>query len=269
MKLRLAAVQLAAGPRPDVNLRRAAVMIARARARGARIVCLPENFLFRGPKHLGRRLAERVGAGPVSLFFQGLARRLGVGIVLGSVLEQAPRSARPYSTALAIGPGGKILTAYRKQHLFDVTLPSGKGMRESRALAPGRGLGILSWFGVRTGLAICYDLRFPELFRELARRGCEMAVVGANFTAVTGAAHWETLVRARAIENQMVVVAPAQCGTDPGNRIRTFGHSLIVGPWGEVLARGSAAREQVLVADFDFTRLRRLRRTFPVLKQMA
>lgn len=265
-RVRVAAIQLNAGSQIGGNVRKAESLILKAHARGARLITLPEHFLYRGEK---RRLIEAsITLRDCALLspFQALAARLRVGLLLGAVAERIPGSVGFYATSLAIGPSGQILAAYRKTHLFDVTLPTGTRICESRTFRPGRHLSMVDWFGMRWGMTICYDVRFPELYRRLTFEGCRAVLIPSNFTAPTGAAHWSVLVRARAIENQVFVVAPAQCGKDPATGVKAFGHSMIIDPWGKVLAQGSFAREEILVADLRFDEQEGLRSRFPVLK---
>lgn len=257
-----AAVQMTAGTDVDANLAAARALAHRAVERGARLVVLPEVFAWRGPREHEPAVAESI-PGRISTFLAALARELAITLVGGSFLETAPDGGKPFNTSLAIGPDGAILAAYRKIHLFDVDLPGRVTVRESDTRGAGRDvvtatspLGIL-------GLSICYDLRFPELYRRLATAGATVLTVPAAFTFFTGAAHWETLLRARAIENQAYVIAPNQAGVGPTG-IPDFGSSMIVDPWGTVLARAGTG-DQVVTAEIDEANLARVRGEMPCL----
>lgn len=198
--------------------------------------------------------------------FQRQARQTDCAFLLGSLIEASRRHPRKfYNTSVLISETGKVAGRYRKIHLFESDLPDLRS-RESKHIAPGRKVVFGTICGIRTGLTICYDLRFPELFRKLVFKGCRIFFVPSNFTDQTGKKHWEVLLRARAIENLSFVVAPAQVGLNPATGIRSFGTSLILNPWGEVLAQGSRQREGVIAADLDLEFQRQLREKFPSLK---
>jgi predicted amidohydrolase len=195
-----------------------------------------------------------------------LARQLGVSLLLGSFPEQAQPGERPYNTSVLLGPQGQILAAYRKIHLFDVELPGAAPHRESACTRPGGEVVTAALPGgpFVAGLAVCYDLRFPELFRALVSRGANLILLPAAFTSRTGRDHWEVLLKARAIENFSYVVAPAQYGQHSPER-RSHGRTMIVDPWGLVLAQ-AADGEGMIYARLDFKRLERLRREMPCLE---
>jgi predicted amidohydrolase len=192
-----------------------------------------------------------------------LARRHGVTLLLGSLPEAIPGQARVYNTSVVLGPDGARLACYRKMHLFDIDIPGMPLLKESKAVAPGTELVVCETPQGPLGLSICYDLRFPELFRELARRGARLLAVPSAFTDRTGKDHWEVLLRARAIENLAYVVAPAQVGAHDRGRA-SHGHAMIVDPWGSILAQ-LADGEGVAVAEIDPERQERLRRELPAL----
>jgi len=192
-----------------------------------------------------------------------LARRLRVTLLLGSLPERVPGDARVRNTAVLLGPGGETVAAYRKIHLFDIDLPGMEHLKESQAVLPGDEVVVAGTAIGPVGLSICYDLRFPELYRELVRRGARVLCVPSAFTERTGKAHWEVLLRARAIENLAYVLAPAQVGHHGGGRA-SHGQAMIVDPWGSVLAQVPDG-EGVAVAELDFDRLERLRRELPAL----
>ena len=261
-KFRIACLQTNAGQSWRENLQRLRTQIKRALAGKPHLIALPEMFCWRGPSRDLSRIAFQVTP-LVVREFRRLARANNTAVLLGSLLEPGP-GGKFYNTSILISQSGKIAARYRKIHLFDNRLKNAKS-RESRHIVPGRKVVTGKIGRLRMGLAVCYDLRFPELFRRLAKTGARIIFLPANFTHETGKAHWEVLLRARAIENQVFIIAPAQTGIHPSTRIRSFGTSLIVDPWGKVLRKGSLTREQVLIADLDLTRQTLLRKSFPVL----
>ena len=261
--LRVAAVQMAAGPDQADNLRCATRLIEHAAGQGAKVVALPELCLWRGRGAEYRDHAESI-PGPQSEALAELARRFQIFLLGGSILERGDKG-RSYNTSLLFSPQGEILGKYRKIHLFDVALEAdGVVVRESERILPGDQAVVVESAVGKLGLAICYDLRFPELFRALADRGAEIIFLPAAFTQYTGRAHWQVLLRARAIENQAFVVAPALIGPME-NGIPTFGHTLIVDPWGRSIAR-LGTEEGVAVADLNLKELGRIRRQLPALQ---
>lgn len=256
----VAAVQMRTGADLDANLARARALCERAAARGAALIALPEVFAWRGPRS-DEAAAVSAIPGDVSEFLRRLAADLEVVLVGGSFLERAAEPGKSYNTSLLIGPDGTILGRYRKIHLFDVDLPGEVSVRESETRAHGRDVVTAPTALGTVGLSICYDLRFPELYRRLAAAGATIITVPSAFTFYTGAAHWEPLLRARAIENQAYVIAPNQAGKSPHGFV-DYGHSMIVDPWGTVLARAGDG-EQVIVAELDPDRVARVRREMP------
>ena len=258
-----ACVQMNAGPDVAANLKQAAGLIREARASGATLICTPENT--------GRILADRVRAvkeapaepdHPALPFFADLARETGAWLLIGSIAVRVSPE-RCGNRSLLFDPSGQLVARYDKIHMFDVQLANGEHYAESERMAPG-GEAVLAetpWGGL--GMTICYDLRFPHLYRALAQAGADFLAIPSAFTRQTGVAHWETLLRARAIENGAYVLAPAQCGLHDGGR-GTWGHSMIVSPWGEVVA---AAGEEpgVIVATLDREKVREARRMIPAL----
>ncbi len=258
---------MSAGSDAARNLKKSLALSERALQNRPDIVALPENFYWRGPKQALARLAAE--ATPAALdAFSALARKSRTAFLLGSIIEPSRDKRRFYNTSVLIASSGKIQTRYRKIHLFDVTLPQGVSICESETCCAGKTAVTALIRGRRAGFAVCYDLRFPELFRQLMHAGSRMIFLPANFTRETGQAHWETLIRARAIENQVFMIAPAQTGTHPVTGVASYGNSLIVDPWGQVLARGSLSREEVVWADLDWGIQDRLRRRFPVLQHI-
>ena len=255
-----AAVQMQSGPDLAANLARARTLAVLAAERGAALIVLPEVFAWRG-----LRPAEVPSAipGPVSDFLCNLAVELGVILVGGSFLERSPEDGKSHNTSLLIDAHGTIRGTYRKMHLFDVDLPGRVTVRESDARVPGADVVTVATALGTIGMSICYDLRFPELFRRLARAGATIVTIPSAFTAYTGSAHWEPLLRARAIENQVYVIAPNQTGTSP-HGFADHGHSMIVDPWGTIVAAAGDG-EAVITAELDATLLARVRSEMPCL----
>jgi len=261
--MRAAAIQMSSGPDRGANLERAEALVRHAASDGAGLVVLPEVFNWRGPRGAEAEFAEPV-PGPTSEWLSALARELGVHLQGGSITERIDGERRCYNTALLFAPSGEIIGRYRKIHLFDVEIPGQVSARESEARKPGdEAVVVPTAIGV-IGLSVCYDLRFPELYRRLVRAGAEILCIPSAFTFPTGAAHWESLVRARAIENQCYVIAPDQWGTSP-NGYRDYGGSMIVDPWGTVVARASEG-ECVISAEIRMDYLQRVRSELPALR---
>lgn len=268
--IRAAAVQFDAGPDKTHNLKRALSAISRAASAGANVVALPENFLFRGSDRQFRGVPEPL-EGPSVSALRRAAADLRVSVVAGSMAEAVQGSSKTYNTSCLIDASGEVRSVYRKIHLFDVDLP-GKRIRESDRCLRGR-KPVLGMLGsgpqaVRCGLSICYDLRFPELYREYALLGAKVLFVPSNFTRQTGRDHWEPLLRARAIENQCFVVAPGQSGMG-AQGVLSHGHSLILDPWGRTLAKAPGSGERVITASLDLQMLDRVRRQLPSLREAA
>lgn len=260
----VAAVQLNSTPDMDRNLARARTLIEEAAGRGAQLIALPEHFAYLGPEDQNPPSAQPLD-GPLVNEFRELARRLGVFLLLGSFPELASPGSFPFNTSVLLSPQGEILACYRKMHLFDVDLAPGPSYRESRVVQKGTALSVTPLPGTpfTAGLAICYDLRFPELFRALSGQQANLLLLPAAFTLTTGRDHWQVLVRARAIENLAYVIAPAQWGQHSPGR-RSYGRALIVDPWGLVLAQAPDG-EGVIYARLDHERLQKLRRELPCL----
>jgi predicted amidohydrolase len=258
-----AAVQMESGADMPANLERARALVHQAAARGATLVVLPEVFAWRGPKADEPGVAASL-PGPVGEFLCALAAELGITLVGGSLVERSGSEARCFNTSLLIDSDGGIRGAYRKIHLFEVDLPGQVTVRESDGRVPGNDVVTVATPLGTIGMSICYDLRFPELYRRMTLAGAVMITVPSAFTFVTGAAHWEPLLRARAIENQVYVIAPNQAGTSPQG-YRDYGNSMIVDPWGTVVARAGDGA-QVITAEIDLDRLARVRRQMPCLE---
>jgi nitrilase len=262
---KVSVIQMNSGDEVRVNLDVAGQLLSVAAAQGAKLAVLPENFAFMAADEDARaRIAEADGAGPIQDFLARTARDLGLWIVGGTVPLHSAEPGRPYSACCVWDCAGRRVGRYDKIHLFDVRVPhSDEAYRESRRTTAGsQPLVIETPFG-RLGVAVCYDLRFPELFRAMLTPQVDLVVLPAAFTHRTGQAHWHTLLRARAIENLCYVAAAAQDGVHPGGR-RTYGHSLLAGPWGEVLTEALAG-PGVATAAMDTNYLSRLRAQFPAL----
>ena len=260
-----AAVQMRSGNDRAANEARALSLLGEAADRGAALIGLPEMW-----EHIGPAREKQAFAGPVEgsqlARIRELCSKRGVYCLAGSIAERA-FDGRVYNTSALVSPQGEIAATYRKLHLFDVDIPDGARYRESEQVAPGDApaRAAETTLGVKIGLSVCYDLRFPELYRDA---GADLLCVPAAFTAYTGRAHWEVLLRARAIENQAYVFAPAQVGRiGPASENRfAFGHSCIVDPWGEVVADAGGEQEGLAVASIHPERLSQVRRDLPALQ---
>jgi predicted amidohydrolase len=257
------AVQMTSTEDRTRNVEVALRLVDEAADLGAKLVGLPENFAFMGPEEARLASAETL-EGPTLSAVRDMARRRRIHILAGSIAEKTDDPHRTSNTSALVGEDGSLLAVYRKIHLFDVAIPDGAQYAESEGVRPGDQVVLAVTTLGRFGLSVCYDLRFPELYRRLAALGAEMLTVPSAFTLYTGKDHWEVLVRARAIENLAYVLAPAQVGRH-GPRRETFGNAMIVDPWGVVLARCPDG-ETVCVAPFRRERLERVRRELPALK---
>jgi len=258
-----AAIQMSAGQDKMANLETADRLVRQAVDGGASLVVLPELFSFLGRHEAIAGNAEPV-PGPTTETMAELARGCRVTLLAGSIAERTG-DGRVFNTSVIFTPEGDVAGRYRKIHLFDVTLEDGPQVTESRWISPGEEVSVVDTAAGRVGQTICYDLRFPELYRRLAEAKADVLVVPSAFTARTGRAHWEPLLRARAIENQAFVIAPDQFGEQvPG--LPLHGHSLIVDPWGEILAEASGDEEDVVIAQLDAGRLETVRRGLPALR---
>ena len=262
--MKVAAVQMTSGPDVPANLAQARELLEQARSRDARLAALPENFAFMGLRDADKRaVGEADGSGPIQDFLGRAARDLGLWIVAGTIPIRAP-DGRVSAASLVFDAEGKRVARYDKIHLFDVDIPGKvESYRESAHVAPGSEAVTVDTPVGRVGLSVCYDIRFPELFRRMSTAGAQIITVPSAFTAPTGRAHWETLLRARAIENLCYVIAPAQSGFHPNGR-ETYGDSLIADHWGNVLQRLPRGTGCV-VADVDLNRQAQARTSFPAL----
>jgi predicted amidohydrolase len=258
-----AVVQMTSGGDLARNLERAADWIARAAQAGAAFVALPENFALMQEEDAGPSPVAEGPDGPIIEFLRDQAKRHSILLAGGSLPERVPGDARCFNTAPLIDADGTVLARYRKIHLFDVDLPDAS-FKESRTVGPGEEIVVAETRVGPVGLSVCYDLRFPELYRALAERGARILLVPAAFTVPTGRDHWEVLLRARAIENQAFVLAAAQYGIHNATR-RSFGRSMIINPWGVILATVPDG-EGIALAELDFATLERIRRELPALR---
>lgn len=261
--VRIACLQLNSGNDFAANLESLAAMARAAAAGGARFILSPEYALMMDGS--GRTMRERAfdaHGEPALSALAALSRELGVWHLVGSLTLMSD-DGRMLNRSLLISDRGEVAAAYDKIHMFDATLPSGTVIRESSAYRPGERAVLAATPWGALGMTVCYDLRFPHLYRALAQRGAVMLAVPSSFQRETGAAHWHTLLRARAIENACFVIAPAMCGDHPGRRM-TYGHTLVVDPWGEVIAEGGE-EPAVVYADLDLARVETVRLLLPSL----
>jgi predicted amidohydrolase len=259
---KVAAVQLTSTAEVERNVRGAVRRIRQAAAEGADLVALPENFAYLRPE--GSKVTFRTGLrdGLVS-GMRDLAGELEIHLLLGSIPEAIPRSRKIHNTSVLIGPDGAVLAVYRKMHLFDIAIHGKVNLKESSHVEAGTKVVVASTELGNLGLSVCYDLRFPELYRKLAFSGAQVLFVPAAFTSYTGPYHWLPLLRARAIENQCWVVAPAQVGNHGPGR-RSHGETAVVDPWGEVVAC-RPKRPGPVHAEIDLDRVARVRQGLPCL----
>ena len=267
-RLRCAVAQLTSTADLAANLATAEQLVAEASARGCALVALPENFAFLGSQE-GQALAVAEsldGDGPILSMLRRAARQHAITIVAGGLPERtASDGARIHNCCVVVGPDGQRLAAYRKIHLFDVALADGSVHRESAQVAAGDEVVVADTVLGRLGLSVCYDVRFPELYRALVDAGATSFVVPAAFTLHTGKDHWHALLRARAIENLAFVLAPAQVGRHNEKRV-TYGHALVVDPWGNVLADAGSEATGLAIAELDVALQQKWRRELPCLE---
>jgi nitrilase len=264
--MKAAAVQMTSTRDVQANLREAGKLVAEAAREGAQLVVLPENFSFLGATDADRVVAiERFGDGPAQRFLSETAERHGVWIV-GGTIPIADGGQRASSRSLLVGPDGRVHAHYDKIHLFDVDIPGRAAERYSESATTLAGTRVVTAETplARVGMTVCYDIRFPALLHRLSVLGTDVLVVPAAFTVPTGEVHWLPLLQARAIESLVYVVAAGQCGEHDGGR-KTYGHSMILGPWGERLASLSTS-PGVACADLDMIRLEELRERFPTVQ---
>lgn len=263
--LRTACIQMRSGTRIEHNIRDASDVIREAAALGAQLIATPEMTSLldiRPGKAAGRIVAENEDKALSA--FKALAQELCVWLVIGSLPVRHAQDTRAANRSFLIAPNGSLQARYDKIHMFDVDVGDGQSYRESTAYRPGQHAILADMPIAKLGMSICYDLRFPSLYRALAQAGADILCIPSAFTRITGEAHWHVLVRARAIETGTFVLAPAQGGQHEDGR-RTFGHSLIVSPWGEILAEAEGTEPGVIVADLDLDAVAEARRRVPSL----
>lgn len=264
MKIPVACIQTNSTNDITANIVAIAPLVQRAAGQGPCLITLPENVFYMSDTGSRAPLPSFAMVDhPGILAAQGWAREYNAWILVGSITVPASGE-KHYNRSVLVSPDGEIAAHYDKIHLFDVVVGDGQTYQESARIAPGGQAVCADLDGVMLGMTVCYDVRFPHLYRALAQAGAKILLVPAAFTAKTGAAHWHTLLRARAIENGCYVVAPAQCGIHGGAR-QTFGHSLIIDPWGEVLADGGDA-PGIITATLDTARVDAVRASIPSLR---
>lgn len=258
-----AVVQLQSSDDVCANLSAVHRAASEASQRGARVVVLPENFAYFGTEAGRADVAENLATkdGPIMSALASACREFGVYVIGGGMPEKSTVAERPYNACVVLNPDGELIACYRKIHLFDVTLPSGQTYNETRSTSPGSDVVVVDIEGFRFGLSVCYDLRFPALFEQLRGQGAEVLVVPAAFTQLTGQDHWQPLLQARAIENQCWLLAAGQWGKHPGDRA-TYGHSMIIDPWGTVVAQ-CPNQHSVAVSTLDSERTLDVRARIP------
>ncbi len=261
--LTIACLQLNAGSDIQENAEAITALAEQACDRGAQLLALPENAYFMRGDDRTAPPAETMDSHPGIAHARALATRLSCWMLVGSVFVSSGK--RWANRCLLINPQGQLAAQYDKIHLFDIDFGDGETYRESDRIAAGKRMALAELPCGRLGMSICYDVRFPGLYRALAHDGAIACAVPSAFTHRTGQAHWHVLLRARAIENGCYIIAPAQCGTHPGGR-RTYGHSLIIDPWGEVLAEAGEDAPGVTLATIDPVRVDAVRRRLPVLQ---
>lgn len=268
MSARIAAIQMNSGAVVDDNLASAGELLGRAADSGAQLAVLPENFAIMGATQSDKlAVAEADGRGPIQDFAADAAQQLRLWIVAGSLPLAGPDAEHVRPASIVYDAGGNRVTCYDKIHLFNVGVPgTDEAYRESATFCAGPATpAVVDTPWGRLGLSICYDLRFPELYRALADAGADLITAPSAFTHTTGQAHWHLLTCTRALENQATLIAPNQAGVHADGR-RTFGHSLIADAWGQILAEAAGDRGETVIADFDAQQQQCLRRDFPALK---
>ena len=262
--MQVAVIQMNSGGGREQNVTRALALVDQAADQGAQFILLPEYMTFLGPYSEFAEMSESV-PGPTTERLAAKARQHGIYLHGGSLIEKSADPHRFYNTSLLFDPIGELIARYRKIHLFDVNIPGQVSDTESKRILPGDDMVVVDLPEFRLGMSICFDLRFPEFYRQMAVAGAEVLVVPAAFSRATGRAHWEILLRARAIENHAYVLAAAQFGKDGASTWR-YGRSMIVDPWGTIMAAAPEAGEAVLVVEVQRERTLRRRQQMPVLE---
>lgn len=262
---RLSAVQLTSGPDPQANLTKVDQLLQQLPKADRHLAVLPEGVaVFAGPDGLNLQLAETLGAGPLQSAYAALAQKHQLYLLVGTLPTQLADATRFAASSLLYNPEGELIADYQKIHLFDALVnDSSKQYLESASTMPGDKLTLVQLDQLKLGMLICYDMRFPGLTQALSAQGMNVLAAPSAFTTVTGDAHWQTLLRARAIETQSFVVAPAQVGTHSNGR-ETYGHSLIIDPWGRILAQADGSSEMVLSVETDLDLCQQLAEKMPL-----
>ncbi|MHB1087910.1 MAG: carbon-nitrogen hydrolase family protein [Acidimicrobiales bacterium] len=263
-KVTVAALQLTSGADESSNIERAFALLTTASAQGATYIQLPEYFNYYGPASKYDEIAQPI-PGPLTRQLSDFARVHGVTLHVGSMLERSEETRKYFNTSVVIGTDGEIRATYRKVHLFDIDVPGEVSYQESRAIGAGHELVTVDLEAFSLGMSICFDVRFPELYRSLALRGATVLAIPSAFNARTGRAHWDVLVRARAIENLCFVIAATQAGAT-AEGLASYGHAMIVDPWGAVLAASQLEGEDVIVATIDLGEVARRRAQIATLE---
>jgi deaminated glutathione amidase len=263
--VKAAAIQMTSGVEVPTNLQRARQLLEQAASLGAKVAVLPENFALMAQRERDKRdIAETDGTGPIQQMLSQAAADLAMVVVGGTIPLLVPDETRVAPASVVYGPSGERLGRYDKIHLFDVNVPdAAESHRESAGMVPGKQVVVLPTPFGKLGVAVCYDLRFPELFRCMSEMGADMFAVSAAFTVPTGAAHWDLLIRTRAMENLCHLIVSAQVG-DHANGRRTYGHSAVVDHWGRIVQQ-MAIGEGVVIGEIDLARQQEVRGEFPVL----
>lgn len=262
--MKVACIQMTSGPDMSANLAYLENSIREAAKAGANLIATPENsdFMIDGPARKFEG-AKAESDHPFLPAFSALAKELAVTIILGSIAIRSEDS-KVYNRCYVFGTDGLVTGTYNKIHLFDVSLPSGEIRRESDLVKAGETLAMIDANDAKIGLSICYDVRFPDMYRSMAKSGAQIFSIPAAFTVSTGEMHWEVLLRARAIENGAFVIAPAQCGTHDGGR-HTYGHSMMINPWGKIIAEAGTA-PAIIYAEIELDEVARFRQAIPSLQ---
>lgn len=262
--MKIAALQMTSGDDIAANIHQAEGLLTQAVEAGAQFAALPENAFYmrrEGTAAQDMPMAQHPGL----LWAKDAAKKHRIWLLVGSLRALEEGQEKPYNRSLLIAPDGHVAAQYDKLHLFDVTLPNGHSYRESSQALAGNTPVLASMGDVQLGMSICYDVRFPQLYRELALNGAQLLAVPSAFTRPTGEAHWELLLRVRAVENACYVIAPAQAGLHPGGR-ETWGHSMVIDPWGAVLAEAQSDGPEIVMAQIDLARVSEIRQQLPVLQ---
>lgn len=261
--MKIATIQYHALKDKHQTLQKAGRLIAQAARRGAKVVVLPENCHQRTEHLQGKSvgLSAELIPGPTTMFFSDLAKAWKITIIAGSLLEKSPVAYQAYNTCVVINAQGEIVAMYRKKNLFLAKI-NGKKVDENKKMIAGKNNVVVRVASFNIGLSICYDLRFPDLYRACRKQGAEVLCVPSCFTQLTGQSHWEVLLRARAIENLCYVVAPNQIGAT-ANGVALYGNSMIIDPWGKVVVRASKNKEEIIYADLDHKKIKKSREALP------